>query len=192
VYRTQGGWARHRAATQIRRAGAADPAPLAEFFAGLSIRTRYLRFFAPLTPTSAMLRYLCGGGPGHADALIAVRDGVIVGHAMAADRPGRQGEPTADIGVVVADACQGEGVGSALVRALISRAQARGVAVITMDVLPGNSQVFTMITSHWPRARTERTGDGIAVAVRLPRHRQPRAASGRRGPLPRRSATALR
>ena len=182
MYRTQGDGARRPAATQICRASAAGPAALGEFFAGLSTRTRYLRFFAPLTPTSAMLRYLCGGGPGHADTLIAVRDGVIVGHAMAADRPGRHGEQAADIGVVVADACQGEGVGSALVRALISRAQARGVAVITMDVLPGNSQVFTMIASHWPRARTERTGDGAAVAVPLPRPRQRRAASRRRRP----------
>lgn len=189
--RTQGDQARRRAAVEIRRACSADPATLREFFTGLSIQTRYLRFFAPVTPTGAMLRSLCGDGPGRIDALIAVRDGVIAGHAMAADRPGPRGEPAADIGVVVADAWQGQGVGSALVRALISRAQARGVAVITMDVLPGNGQVFRMVASHWPRARTERTGDGVAVEVRLPRPRQ-QPARRRRRPLPDRPAAAFR
>jgi GNAT superfamily N-acetyltransferase len=176
VYRTQGDRERG-ATTEIRRAACADPDALAAFFAGLSTQTRYLRFFAPLTPTAGMLRYLCGHGPGHVDALVALRDGVIVGHAMAADRPGPATGPAADIGVVVADAWQGQGIGSALVRALIHRAQARGVAVLTMDVLPGNSQVFTMIEGHWPRARTERTSDGVCVRVRLPRRRPARRVS---------------
>jgi GNAT superfamily N-acetyltransferase len=191
VNRTQGGWARRGDPTEIRRADRVDPGALAAFFAGLSTRTRYLRFFAPLTPTTGMLRYLCGRGPGHVDALVALRDGVIVGHAMAADRPGPPAGPAADIGVVVADAWQGQGVGSALVRALVHRAQARGVTVLTMDVLPGNSQVFTMIGDHWPRARTERTSDGVAVQVRLPQRRPRQAASGRR-PMPRRSPAASR
>ena len=82
------------------------------------------------------------------DAVIAVRGGVIVGHAMAADRTDPRGTRVTDIGVVVADAWQGRGLGSALMRAQVTRAQARGVTLLEMDVLDGNRQVLDMITSH--------------------------------------------
>ena len=72
---------------------------------------------------------------------------------MAADRAAAAGGSLTEIGVVVADAWQGRGVGSALVRALLSRAQARGVTSLSMDVLPGNHQVLAMITAHWAAAR---------------------------------------
>ena len=117
--------------------GPADLPALADFFAGLSVQARYLRFFAPITPGPALLNLLCGGG-GTTDAVLATRDGVIIGHGMAADRSGPCGARTTDIGVVVADAWQRQGVGSALVRALITGAQVRGVTSVTMDVLPGN------------------------------------------------------
>jgi len=74
----------------IRSAGPADMAALGDFFAGLSAQTRYLRFFGPVTPTPALLRLLSGGGAS-VDAVVAVRGGVIVGHAMAADQPGTRG-----------------------------------------------------------------------------------------------------
>ena len=85
---------------------------------------------------------------------------VIIGHAMAVDRPARPAgsavEPArsavqsarsavrpappgglvTEIGVVVADAWQGRGMGSALVRALISRAQARGVTSLAWTSCP--------------------------------------------------------
>jgi hypothetical protein len=55
---------------------------LSDFFAGLSADARYLRFFTPRTLGATLLRTLCGAG--HVDALVAVRGGIIVGHAMAA------------------------------------------------------------------------------------------------------------
>jgi GNAT superfamily N-acetyltransferase len=73
-----------------------------------------------------------------------------------------------DIGLVVDDAWQGRGVGSALMRALVTGAQARGVTTLEMDVLNGNHQVLAMVTGHWPAARVERTPDGLAIRVRLP------------------------
>ncbi len=73
-----------------------------------------------------------------------------------------------DIGVVVADAWQGQGVGSALVRALITRAQARGVTSIEMDVLPSNHRVLAMIKGHWPAARTGHSGDYNTICAQLP------------------------
>ena len=153
----------------IRRPGSADLASLTGFFAGLSLRTRFQRFFAPLTPTPATLRRLSGGA-GHAHALVAIQDGVIIGHAMAADGAGPGGDTTTDFGVVVADAWQGQGVGSALVRALITGAQARGVTSVTMDGLHSNRQVLAMIASHWTAACTDLSTDCVTVHVRLPQH----------------------
>jgi len=172
----------------VRRAGAADLPALGEFFAGLSARTRYLRFFAPVTPNPALLRLLCGesggaGGAGGADAVVAVRDGAIIGHAMAADAaPGSQEAPVPDIGIVVDDAWQGRGVGAALMRALIAAVQARGVTTLAMDVLQGNRKVLAMISAHWPATQAEHSRDCVTVHVRLPQPRQ-RRAPATAGPL---------
>jgi GNAT superfamily N-acetyltransferase len=86
---------------------------------------------------------------------------------MAAGLPGPLGTWQADIGVVVADAWQGRGVGSALMNALITRARCRGVSCLSMDVLPGNSRVLAMIASRWPTARIHQGTDFITICARL-------------------------
>lgn len=181
--RTQGDQVPGGRATTIRPAGCADLAALGAFFAGLSLHTRVKRFFAPVSPGPAMLRRL-GGTAGQADVLVAVRGGVIIGHAMAVDQAVDQASPEAglitDIGVVVADAWQGRGVGAALMRALVGRAQARGVTGVSMDVLPSNRAVLAMITSHWAAARTGRSADSVTVQIQLlpqPTERQLAAAA---------------
>ena len=166
---TQAG-ARVPVTAAIRSASAADTSALTDFFAGLSTETRYLRFFAPVMPGPGLIRRM-SGGDGHAEAVVAVRGGVIIGHAMAVDQAGPHGVLTADVGVVVADAWQGLGVGSALMGALTSGARARGVTSLTMDVLPGNHRMIALIARHWPAAHVERSGGFATFRVRLPRVR---------------------
>jgi GNAT superfamily N-acetyltransferase len=161
----------------IRAAGHGDAAALRSFFHGLSERTRLLRFFAPVMPTAAMLGRLAGGGG--VDAVIALADCGVVGHAMAVDEhapagenpPASEhapaGERRSDIGVVVADCWQGQGVGSALMRVLVARAEQRGVTCLTMDVLHGNHQVLAMIAAHWPTARSSRSREGLTILAPL-------------------------
>jgi GNAT superfamily N-acetyltransferase len=170
--RTQGGLVGSLAPATIRPALPADLPALGEFFAGLSMQTRYLRFFSPVTPGPALL-HLLADGAGTTDAVVAARGRVIIGHAMASDRDGPRGAWMTDIGVVVADAWQGQGVGSALVRALITSAQARGVTSVAMDVLPGNRRALAMIKGHWPAARAGHTRDYDTICVQLPHGRQP-------------------
>ena len=102
---------------------------------------------------------------------MATIGGVIIGHGMAADRPADPAAAPAglvtEIGVVVADAWQGQGVGAALVRALISRARARGVTSLSMDVLAGNREVLAMIAGHWTTARTHRGVDCVTIQAGL-------------------------
>ena len=155
-------------AAVIRPIRPTDLAVLSDFFAGLSMQSRYQRFFAPVTPGPALLRVLAGSAGGTVDAVIAVTDAGIVGHAMAADRATPLGGQTSDIGVVVADAWQGRGVGAALMRVLIAGARARGVMSLTMDVLTGNHQALAMITGHWPAARIGRAQAHDTVCLTLP------------------------
>lgn len=179
VSRTQLHLRGQRGGVRIRRAGPADIPALRDFFAALSGRTRYLRFFGPLWPTRAMLRRLSGGG---ADALIATAEDAVIGHAMACDQPAGSGPAATEIGVVVADGWQGRGVGAALVRELVAAAADRGVTVLAMDVLPGNRKVLDMIAGHWQVLSSEHAGDVIAVRARLPQPDSERPLAG----LPRR------
>jgi ribosomal protein S18 acetylase RimI-like enzyme len=164
--RTQVSWSGGRAAVAIRQARPADLAALGDFFAGLSMSTRYLRFFAPVTPGPKMLRLLAGAAA-DVDAVVAVRGGVIIGHAMGADRVDPRGVRVTDVGVVVADAWQGRGIGAALTRALLTGARARGVTAVTMDVLGDNQQALGMITAHWPAASIGHETDCVTFRIGL-------------------------
>jgi acetyltransferase len=154
----------------IRRPDSADLAALGAFFGRLSLRTRVQRFFAPVRPTPAMVRLACGAagrGASRTDVLIGTHGGLIIGHAMAVDRAGPPDRLVTEIGVVVADDWQGQGLGAALVRALLSQARARGVTALSMDVLPGNREVLTMIAGHWTGASTHRSADCLTIQVPL-------------------------
>jgi GNAT superfamily N-acetyltransferase len=166
VERTQAGMQRIENFA-IRRPCIADHEPIREFLTGLSPRARYLRFFSGAPPISgAMLRILAGGGT-HTDVLVATGNDMIIGHAMAGDRPGPGGTLLTEIGVVVADAYRGRGVGSALVRQLVAQAQIRGATKVVMEVLAENRQVLTMISDHWPVASQERSGAYVTISARL-------------------------
>ena len=183
--RTQARRTDGRATAAIRPVRPEDLAALGDFFAGLSVESRYLRFFAPVTPAYGLL-HLLSGGPANVDAIVAVADGVIVGHAMAADGPEDHGDPcgarVTDVGVVVADAWQRRGVGAALMRTLVTRAQARGVTALAMDVLPGNRAVLAMIIGHWPDAAIDRSPDSLDIRIPLPRYRCTSRDGRSRGP----------
>jgi ribosomal protein S18 acetylase RimI-like enzyme len=171
----------------IRPAGRADAEAIRSFITGLSPRTQYRRFFAGVSPpSSALLRGLVGAGNG-ADIVVATRRVAgrsgpdrsgpqcgqldcgepLIGHAMAADRIASDGMRTVEIGLVVADASQRRGVGSALLRVLLARAFARGARTVVMEVLPGNKDVLAMIARRWPAACYERTADSVVVRAPL-------------------------
>jgi hypothetical protein len=73
-------------------------------------------------------------------------------------------------------------VGAALVRALITGAQVRGVTSVTMDVMHGNDPALAMIKGHWPIARTRRSRECNTICIQLvdEQRRQPSAVRGYR------------
>jgi GNAT superfamily N-acetyltransferase len=160
--------ARPAGAVECRSAAAADCDAIRLFLTGLSLHTRFLRFFTPASPpSSAVLRGMCGGGR-TTDALVATHDGVIVGHAMAVDSLSPEGCLVTDIGLVVADCWQNRGIGSYILDRLVARAMARGVSVLVMDVLPENKQMLAMISRRWADAGYRFGGDSVAARVYLP------------------------
>ena len=157
---------RPREDIQIRTASAADCEAIKSFVTGLSLRARYLRFFTSASPpTPAVLRGLCGGGR-TTDVLVATAGGAVIGHAMAADAVAPDGGRVTDIGLVVADGWQHHGVGSDLLGRMITRAAARGVSALEMEVLPENRPMLAIISRLWADAKYEY--DGGSVTVRVP------------------------
>src|SRR6202000_1393958 len=99
------------------------------------------------------------------------------------------GQPVTELGVVVADAQQGHGAGSALIRALTTRARARGATMVMMDVLAENREMLALIEHYFPVACYRRTGPYVCVHIQLPSFQEEPARESaiavRRGDLPR-------
>ena len=151
----------------VRTARPDDAARIREFVCGLSVRTQYFRFFTAVAPPSAGLLQALSGGSGRADILLVTDEsGAVVGHGMAADGES-SGTHTADIGLVIADRWQGEGLGTALLRLLTKRAAERGVEALVLEVLPDNHKMLGIIERRWPHASRERTPDAITITAEL-------------------------
>jgi GNAT superfamily N-acetyltransferase len=147
----------------MRDASPADADRIRAFVCGLSPRSQYFRFFASVAPPSTSLLRLLSGGTGAADVLIMTDSlGTAIGHGMAADVQELDGL-AANIGLVIADRWQGQGLGTLLLSTLVSRAAARGVRSLVLDVLPANDRMRGIIARRWPDAPVERTRDAIII-----------------------------
>ncbi len=145
----------------ITSASLGDADRIRDFVSGLSPRSQYFRFFASVAPPSTgLLRALCGAS-GTADILIvADTRGAVIGHAMAADAR-VAGQLETNIGLVIADDWQQQGLGTRLLSLLVRRAAERGVSTLVLDVLPANDRMRGIIARRWPDAPAERTRDAI-------------------------------
>jgi GNAT superfamily N-acetyltransferase len=151
----------------VRTAGPDDASIIRDFVCGLSVRTQYFRFFTAVAPPGPGLVRALSGGSGRADILLVTDDcGAVVGHGMAADGEA-SGTHTADIGLVIADGWQGQGLGTTLLRLLTDRAAQRGVEVLVLEVLPDNRRMLGIIERRWPHASRERTPDAITITAEL-------------------------
>jgi GNAT superfamily N-acetyltransferase len=164
-------------ACTLRVAGPGDCDLIRAFVAGLSVRSRYLRFFTTIGPTSPSLLSVLCGARGRADVLVVTdAGGGVIAHGMAVDADGPAGSLVSDIGLVVADRWQQRGLGRMLLNTLTARAAARGVCTLVLDVLPENSRMLGMIARRWPDAARERTADSIVVRARIDAPRRPASA----------------
>ena len=119
---------------------------VAEAFAKLSARSRYMRFLTPLPSLSPrMLDSLMDVDHEHHLALIALEGGEAVGvvrFVRFTDEP-----DVADVAITVIDERQGRGLGRALLHALLDAAVERGVRALNFDIHPDNRVMARLATS---------------------------------------------
>lgn len=135
--------------------------------AGLSARSRYLRFHAPIPALSAgMRRVLLDVDGRDRIALVAeAADGTPVGIARTSRDRGCPGE--AEIAVSTVDAWHRRGVGRLLVAAVAERARAVGVRRLTARVLRENGAAIALFRSAFPVCLTRRDVDGMVLVALL-------------------------
>ncbi len=129
--------------THVRPIRPEDSDALQRFQMAQSERSTYLRFFAALQRIpERMLTQLVTVDHVGRTALVAVRPGTggedIVGVArydVTDDQPGRR---TAEVAFNIADALQGQGLGSVLLEHIAAAARERGVHRFVAEVLPQN------------------------------------------------------
>jgi acetyltransferase len=131
---------------------AGDVGAIAELLSGLSARSLYLRYGMPMPrmlPESAAQEAARLGQARSAHQLSAVavvclqgRE-QLIGVAELAHEPGRADAP--EIALVVADAYQREGIGSALCAYLVGAARRQGLTALRIMALAENTAVRRMI-----------------------------------------------
>jgi GNAT superfamily N-acetyltransferase len=155
----QAGW-------RFREPGPQDTERIRAFICDLSPRTQYLRFFAAVAPPSSSLVRALSGGAG--DILLVTDEADhVIAHGMAVDDRTDRGALSTEIGLVVADCWQGQGLGTTLLAVLARRAADRGVPTMVMEVLPDNERMLGIIGRRWPDAPRERTADSIIVRAAI-------------------------
>lgn len=133
----------------LRPATAADEQLLAGLLTGLSPASAFHRFMAGLGGAKpALVRALLAGHERRGAWLAIERDAAgterAVGHACwSVDDAG-----IADLGVVVADAAQGRGIGRALFEAAGLSAAAAGATAVHLDVHPDNRRVARILRAR--------------------------------------------
>ncbi|MGI5129470.1 N-acetyltransferase family protein [Pseudonocardia sp. CA-107938] len=132
-------------------------------FAGLSVRSRYLRFHSPIPVLTPDLRRVLLPIDGHRRLAVAAWCGrVPLGIArVTVTAPG-----TADIAVAVVDAWQRRGLGRRLLAAVARLAERAGVTELQGAVLPDNVAMLGLVRREYPLAL--RHFDGDAVQLRIP------------------------
>jgi len=149
---------------RIRPAVPADRAGLADLLRGLSAESAYRRFQTGLgpDPSAAILDALLPEDL-QGNAVLAHVGRSLVGHGVWR----RAGAPDeAEVALVVTDAHQGQGIGTALCEALLTDLAARGIKRVEVFADATNRAVIRMVTRHAPDAACEL--DGATVTYRFP------------------------
>ena len=119
----------------IRVATPSDSEKLRAMLSRTSTESIYRRFHLPYPEVPQWMVALMLDADHHEEALVAVTEGKVVGHAMYA----RLADGTeAEIAIIVEDGWQSKGVGNSLLSELARRARLRGVETFTAEVLATN------------------------------------------------------
>jgi GNAT superfamily N-acetyltransferase len=135
----------------IRVASSGDRESLRGMFSRVSSETIYRRFHIPYPDVPERTLVLMLDVDHHdEEALVAVSEGEIIGHAMYV-RLGDDGE--AEMAIIVEDRYQAKGVGKLLLCELAQKARSRGVETFVGTVLIENSRMLGLIGAMFTESR---------------------------------------
>ena len=142
----------------------ADADALDALMARCSLETRYRRFFAPVRTMPVEYRQgVLAGDPAEHDALVISRPlGQIIALASLV-----RGVGDWELGLLVEDGWQRQGLGTTLVHELVARARTRGVRRMRATVLPIASGLLVWLGRIVPMERSTLDADGISAVFRL-------------------------
>jgi acetyltransferase len=147
----------------LRRLEPSDRDGLRQFYRSLTPETIYRRFLSPVVRLEQLerlgLRDL--DGDSH-QAVVAVVDGAIVG--VARYTPEKERREFADLGVVVADAWQRQGIGTRLLALLADEARRAGVRAFTVLTLADNQAAVRLLRRVVPETKL-RVASGVLEGV---------------------------
>jgi RimJ/RimL family protein N-acetyltransferase len=152
----------------IRRVEPSDAAQLKSGFERLSAVSRYRRFLAPVDRLSPrQLSYLTQVDHTSHEAIAALD--AVTGEGIGIARYVRDptDERQAEVAIVVADAWQNRGVGTALFERLTRRARAAGVERITARMIVGNEAARRIVARAADTLSERRDPGTILLTARL-------------------------
>ena len=154
----------------VRELGPDDADVVDVVFAGLSLRSRYLRFQSPIGELSAATRRSLTAVDGHAHvALAAFASGRPIGIVRIFDLGDGRGE----LAVEVVDHWQGRGVGTQLLQAARERAVAMGYRELVGELLVVNTAVVAVLRRVFPVSRVRRDGSELTITLVLDSEQAP-------------------
>ena len=131
----------------------------------LSPESLYFRFFAVPDRNAGKADYLSQVDYDRRYAIVAEREGAIVGVARwerLADRPTH-----AEVAFTVADEFQGRGLGSLLFRRLAALARARQITVFEAEVLKNNERMLRLFARTGLTSTTRDQGSILTILLSL-------------------------
>ncbi len=153
---------RYPAEVRLRHAGTGDAAALTDLVAGLSVDSRFFRFLSGIgSPSPLLVGRMLRRDATHGAWLAVVAD-EPVGHAMWAVDDG-----VADVGVLVTDRWQRQGIGGRLIQTALSEAAVAGATAVRVDVHIDNGPVIATLRRTLPGARVTREAELLAFHAPL-------------------------
>jgi GNAT superfamily N-acetyltransferase len=150
------------AQVRLRRASSGDAAGLTALVERLSVRSRFFRFLSGIrSPSPLLVTRMLRRDATHG-AWLAVAGDQPIGHVMWAVADG-----VADVGVLVSDCWQRQGIGGRLMQTALSEAAVAGAGAVRVDVHSDNGQVVAMLRRVLPGARVTREAELLAFQAPL-------------------------
>jgi GNAT superfamily N-acetyltransferase len=151
---------------QVRALEPSDIDRLADLYAGLSPRSRFLRFMSPIQSVSeSVLDHLANIDHDRHEALGAFDRSGLVASAHWFRLP--ECPSRADLGIEVTDHYQRQGLGSRLLRLLGRRALARGIVEFDATLLTENTGAIALIRATGWRFVSKLNGPEISYTISI-------------------------